>query len=121
MVQGVSIGYIISSVVSGFVMDYILTEAPQAKNFMDWIMTGFTFSLVSNLSMSLALARLYLRLCVVLRESAWCWCCGLAGHGDREVFDAVRRLHQRRCDCNHRCIRAAAGARPHQPLSGAGR
>ena len=45
MVQGVSLGYILGSVLQGFVINAILKKIPEAEEYLEWITMVFTFSL----------------------------------------------------------------------------
>ena len=43
MAQGISLGYVLASVLEAFVADWILSQAPQAEPFMEWITMAFSF------------------------------------------------------------------------------
>jgi hypothetical protein len=43
MVQGVAVGYVVSSVVQGFLIGMLLEQVPSAKNYLEWITMIFTF------------------------------------------------------------------------------
>jgi hypothetical protein len=45
MVQGVAVGYVVSSMVQGFLIGILLERVPSARTYMEWITMVFTFSL----------------------------------------------------------------------------
>ena len=45
MVQGVAVGYVLSSVLQGFVIGLVLEKFPQAQEYLEWITMIFTFAL----------------------------------------------------------------------------